>query len=233
MQSNEDIQFRTILDEANAHYTTGRYVDAAKTFEHLSSVCVKNENFEDMLYFTYRALKAWEFSNKNENIIKLYQRIGILSLKFSTKNAMDLAVNCTDSITKAKYYNIIQNNLKFLNEDERRIPIVNELIQLYENILIVTDNYNNKKDLFEKIIDLADDIDNINLKNKYTMILAKSIEKEGDWQLKNSSFDAEEIANRLYMQSINILKNLDNSKSERMRNKLNKKIDKNLMNIEN
>ena len=52
--TTEDIEFKTFLDEAEAHYTTGRYVDAAKTFEHLSSLCAKADQIEDMLYFIYK-----------------------------------------------------------------------------------------------------------------------------------------------------------------------------------
>lgn len=233
MQSIDNSQFETILQEANAHYDTGRFTDAAKTFEHLSSVCIKEERFEDMLYFSYRALKAWDNTDNFERMIKLYQKIGILTLKFSTKLAIDQGEGSTDAREKARLFNIAQANFALLGEKERRLSVVEELLELYKLILKNTDNYSSGKEILVKMINMAKIMNDMSLIEKYSLDLSKLIEKEGDYQLKNASFDAEEIASRLYKQAIDVFRDLDTTKMEKRIVKIQKKIENNRVQLEN
>ena len=47
-------KFHLILEEAETNYSTSRFKDAAKTFEHLAQQCIDNKLHEDMVYFFYR-----------------------------------------------------------------------------------------------------------------------------------------------------------------------------------
>ena len=46
-------------DEAQRHFETGRYVDAAKTYEHLSRKMAKSGEFFNMLRYAVEAVHAW------------------------------------------------------------------------------------------------------------------------------------------------------------------------------
>ena len=203
MTSIEDmVAFETILDEANAHYSTGRFVDAAKTFEHLSSMCIKSKKFDDMLYFIYRALIAWSNEENIFNKIKLYQRVGIFSLKFSTKLAIEELEHSVSKSTKLELLTIIQKNLIFLDEKDKRLEILSQMVPILSELVEIEDEYIKKKAFIEQSIEINEELeDNLERDN---LILMKGLltEKEADYQLKHAKFDAEEVAERLYVEAM-------------------------------
>ncbi|MCY3412539.1 MAG: hypothetical protein INQ03_12950 [Candidatus Heimdallarchaeota archaeon] len=225
MQNEEIMQFNSIYDEAKAHFDTGRYVDAAKTLEHLISECIRFEKYEDMFYFVYRALIAWYEAGKLENVIRLYQKIGIFSIKYSTKRAIELSEKSIDLSERGRLLNIVQKNLSYLDQQDKRTKVIFELVDLYEELINLNDDYLIQKDLYEKSIELVQIVGATAKQNQLEHKLAELLLTEGDYQLKHASFDAEEIALRLYLQAKNSLTQDPDSKQ-------NKKIDKKIKKME-
>lgn len=198
------VAFETILDEANAYYTTGRFVDAAKTFEHLSSMCIKSKKFDDMLYFTYRALNAWSNEDRTTNKLKLYQRVGVFSLKFSTKLALEALERSINNIEKLELMTIIKKNLIYLDEKIKRDEIMINMLPIITELIQIEDEYIRKKELIDNAIELHTELNNSQEKEKLIFKKGSLIEKEADYQLQFAEFDPEEVAERLYVESLEI-----------------------------
>lgn len=224
MTSIEDtVAFETILDEANAHYSTGRFVDAAKTFEHLSSMCIKSKKFDDMLYFIYRALIAWSNEKSVYNKLRLYQRVGIFSLKFSTKLAMEELEQSISISKKLDLLIIIQKNLVYLDEKEKRIEILTQMIPIITDMIAIEGEYIKRKALIEHSIEIHEELNNN--QEIEEMIFKKGIliEEEADYQLVNADFDADEVAERLYVEAMAYFMRLNKKKEmNRVSSKLKK-----------
>lgn len=194
--------FDLILQEANDNYYSGRFEDSANTFEHLSSMCVKMELYEDMIYFIYRALVSWSSINRVDRMIKIYQRIGLFSIKLSSQLAKQIVDTSYDLFEKVEFLEIIAKNLVNTGEMEKRKQVLIDLVIHYEELLDFENiDYIIKKGYYEKIISLLDEINDSTKLKKYKSRLAEFICKRGDLMLKESNFDPELVAAQYYYEA--------------------------------
>ena len=202
-RNNIDIDnFDMILQEANDNYYSGRFEDAANTFEHLSSMCVKMELYEDMIYFIYRALVSWSSINRADRMIKIYQRIGLFSIKLSSQLAKQVVDSSYDLFEKVEFLEIIAKNLANTGERDKREQILIELVKHYEELLDLDNiDYIVKKGYFESIISLLEEINDPTRLKKFKSSLAEFICKRGDLMLKESNFDPELVAAQYYYEA--------------------------------
>ncbi len=202
-RNNIDVDnFDMILQEANDNYYSGRFEDAANTFEHLSSMCVKMELYEDMIYFIYRALVSWSSINRADRMIKIYQRIGLFSIKLSSQLAKQVVDSSYDLFEKVEFLEIIAKNLANTGERDKREQILIELVKHYEELLDLDNiDYIVKKGYFESIISLLEEINDPTRLKKFKSSLAEFICKRGDLMLKESNFDPELVAAQYYYEA--------------------------------
>ena len=202
-RNNIDIDnFDMILQEANDNYYSGRFEDSANTFEHLSSMCVKMELYEDMIYFIYRALVSWSSINRADRMIKIYQRIGLFSIKLSSQLAKQVVDSSYDLFEKVEFLEIIAKNLANTGERDKREQVLIELVKHYEELLGLDNiEYIVKKGYFESIISILEEINDPSRLKKFKSILAEFICKRGDLMLKESNFDPELVAAHYYYEA--------------------------------
>ena len=202
-RNNIDVDnFDMILQEANDNYYSGRFEDAANTFEHLSSMCVKMELYEDMIYFIYRALVSWSSINRADRMIKIYQRIGLFSIKLSSQLAKQVVDSSYDLFEKVEFLEIIAKNLANTGERDKREQVLIELVKHYEELLDLDNiDYIVKKGYFESIISLLEEINDPTRLKKFKSSLAEFICKRGDLMLKESNFDPELVAAQYYYEA--------------------------------
>ena len=48
--SDIEIKMNILIEEANANYNANRFKDAARTFEHLITLAIKNDEPEEAIY---------------------------------------------------------------------------------------------------------------------------------------------------------------------------------------
>jgi len=85
-------QIDLLKSEAEANYSASRWEDSAKTYEHLVSLAQNNNDFEQAIAFALAAIKAWsKIPEKKNRINKLYQAVGLISLKKATIGFEELA----------------------------------------------------------------------------------------------------------------------------------------------
>lgn len=187
--------FDNLLEEAETNFKSSRYENAAKTFEHIAHMCIEMKYFEDMLYFTYRAIVSWIQANKMINVIRLYQKLAIHSLKLSTLQAITTIDSTIDLENKADLIRLAQQNLKHLNENEKRRPLIDSLVTLYEKFGDdYSLNYNEKIVYLERSIELLKEIQDFDRLKSITIKLACLIETNAIQILKTSDFDAELVS---------------------------------------
>lgn len=194
--------FDILLQEAEANFNSSRYYNAAKTFEHLLQMCIDVNNYEDMIYFAYRAAVSWSQANQTKRIIQLYQKLAINTMKLSTVLAVSALENSKDLIEKAEFIKLAQENLKFLNEEEKRKPLVEMLLDLYDKFSNDYSLDHNEKVVFiERAIRLLIDIkDNERIK-LLKFKLAGLTESNANYTLNNSEFDAELVSAHQLMEA--------------------------------
>ncbi len=219
--------FNILLAEAYDNYDTGRFEDAGKSFEHLASLCVKMENYADMYYFIYRALIAWKISNRMDRIYKVYQRIGIFSVKLSSKIIEAYIPEIFDLFEKEEMFNALKSNYIMLGDKKNVETINTQLMEIYEDII---NNYElefRKMTTYQqKYIDLCHEIGNVKQEVKQKQKMAKYIEKYAKFTLENGEFDPEYVAIKLYKEALNIYKNLKDEKNIKKINNIIEKIEK-------
>ncbi|MHA2250833.1 MAG: hypothetical protein ACXAD7_10735, partial [Candidatus Kariarchaeaceae archaeon] len=83
----------------------------------------------------------------------------------------------------------------YLNENEKRIPLVRTLAQIYDKFALdATIDYNDRIMYLERTIKLFHDIQDTEKENIYTVRLAELIENNTNNILNSSGFDQEFVA---------------------------------------
>jgi hypothetical protein len=198
-------QFHLILEEAEANYSTSRFMDAGKAFEHLAQLCIDNKLHEDMVYFFYRAIVSWVQSNQALNVIKDYQKLAVTCLKLSTLKVFAEIESSVDLVEKAELLRLAQQNLRYLNEDEKRSQILSTLIEIYEKFGNDTSlDYNEKVKFIERAVNLSYEMDDTARTTTLKLQLAKITEIQAQQVLSEKSFDSELVAAHLYIKAAKI-----------------------------
>jgi hypothetical protein len=100
--SDIDGKMNVLIEEANANYNAKRFKDAARTFEHLISLAIKNEEPEEAIYFAYRAADCWKSEKNLMNRALTFLEIGNLAHNFGAQIANVLVLKSKDIEQKAK-----------------------------------------------------------------------------------------------------------------------------------
>ena len=95
-------KMNVLIEEANANYNAKRYKDAARTFEHLISLAIKNEEPEEAIYFAYRAADCWRSEKNLMNRALTFLEIGNLAHSFGAQIANVMVLKTKDIEIKAK-----------------------------------------------------------------------------------------------------------------------------------
>ncbi len=133
-----DLEFNTYLEEAEINYNNQRYKDAASTFEYLIRHSIRDENYLDVIHFSYRAIDAWEKAGNRQKALHLWKNLGIFSLKVASKLASDSASESPTVEYKIELLEILEDTLEYLNNDEYRDNILEEL---YNNYILLSQEY--------------------------------------------------------------------------------------------
>lgn len=100
--SDLDVKMNILIEEANANYNANRFKDAARTFEHLISLAIKNDEPEEAIYFAYRTADCWKKEKGEMNRSLLFLQIGNLAHNFGAEIADRLANKTKNKEEKAK-----------------------------------------------------------------------------------------------------------------------------------
>lgn len=124
----------TILEEGIAHYKTRRFVDAAKSFKHLTRIAISNTEFEDAIYFFYRELLAWNMSKELDQIVKTWADLAEFALKNTARVAMQAADEEKHPLKRATILKTAIKSLISLGEHAEaqrvREVLLNDLLQI-------------------------------------------------------------------------------------------------------
>jgi hypothetical protein len=135
-------------------------------------------------------------------MIKIYQRIGLFSIKLSSQLAKQVVDSSYDLFEKVEFLEIIAKNLAYTGEKDKREQVLIELVNHYEELLDFENvEYIIKKGYYENIISLLEELNETTKINKYKSKLAEFICNRGDVMLKESNFDPELVAAQYYYEA--------------------------------
>ncbi|MBY8999694.1 MAG: hypothetical protein KGD64_02145 [Candidatus Heimdallarchaeota archaeon] len=100
--SDVEKKMNILIDEANANYNASRFKDAARTFEHLISLAIKNSEPEEAIYFAYRAADCWKKEKNDMNRTLIFKDIAKLAFNFSAQIAEDIVKKSSKQEDKAR-----------------------------------------------------------------------------------------------------------------------------------
>ncbi len=132
--SDVEVKMNTLLDEANANFEASRFKDAARTFEHLVSLAIQNNDPEEAIYYAYRAAYSWKMDKNKTNRINSFKLIGELSFSVASVLAEDVAIHTQDLEEKAKSLATAGQCL-FFKERERGKQLLLKALDIYQKLL--------------------------------------------------------------------------------------------------
>ena len=166
-----------LISEANAHYETKRYKDAAKTFAHLIDLTLKNNDPEEAIYFGYRVADCWKKEKNELNRAKTFRLIAeiansstaLVSESYAkrTKNLLEkaelliIAGESYFSSNKVKAKEKIKKAIELLDQIEKKETklekkekILNEIVKAVK----LTGNTRKLKTVNTKLIEIKKEI---------------------------------------------------------------------------
>ena len=100
--SDIEMKMNILIEEANANYNANRFKDAARTFEHLISLAIKNNEPEEAIYFAYRTADCWKKEKNQTNRAHIFLDIGNLAFSFGAQLAEKIEADSKNTEEKAK-----------------------------------------------------------------------------------------------------------------------------------
>ena len=125
------LDYEQTLHEATVNYDNQRFQDSAAAFEYLIRHCAKEGNLVDAIHFSYRAIDAWENAKLDVKKLKVWQNLGIFSLKVVSEVASATIQSTYDLPTKIPFLKLLINTLTYLNDDSNLIRVKKELANVY------------------------------------------------------------------------------------------------------
>ncbi len=113
--SDVEKKMNILIDEANANYNASRFKDAARTFEHLISLAIKNMEPEEAIYFAYRAADCWKKEKNDMNRVLIFKDIAKLAFNFSSQIADNIVKKTKKQEDKAKALDIAGECLLYID----------------------------------------------------------------------------------------------------------------------
>jgi tetratricopeptide (TPR) repeat protein len=100
--SETENKMNILIEEANANYQANRFKDAARTFEHLITLAIQNDEEEEAIYFAYRAADCWRKDKNEMNRAVIFRDIGNLAYSFCSKIIDGYVAKTKNPVDKAK-----------------------------------------------------------------------------------------------------------------------------------
>ncbi len=113
--SDIEKKMNILIDEANANYNASRFKDAARTFEHLISLAIKNLEPEEAIYFAYRAADCWKKEKNDMNRVFIFKDIAKLAFNFSSQIADNIVSKTKKQGEKAKALDVAGECLLYID----------------------------------------------------------------------------------------------------------------------
>ena len=119
--SELESKMNILIEEANANYNTKRFKDAARTFEHLISLSIQNDEPEEAIYFAYRAADCWKKDKNLLNRAQTFTKMGNLANNFGAQIAEQFAIKTKDIEEKAKALHIAGECLLHVKPEKAKV----------------------------------------------------------------------------------------------------------------
>ena len=134
--SDIENKMNILIEEANANYNTKRFKDAARTFEHLITMAITNEEPEEAIYFAYRAADCWKKGKNMLNRAYTFTKMAKLSNNFGAQIAEQLVLQTKNLEEKAKALLIAGECLSNIKPEKAKIQFEKSIefsLKLAEN----------------------------------------------------------------------------------------------------
>ncbi|MHA1304213.1 MAG: hypothetical protein ACTSQE_11800 [Candidatus Heimdallarchaeaceae archaeon] len=190
-----------LIDEANAHYETHRYKDAAKTFSHLIDLALKNNDPEEATYFGYRIADCWKKANNELNRAKSFRIIANVAKRSAALVAENYLKKSKDQHSKAEALIIIGDSYLQTNIEKSKEKI-SKAITILEKLIENETNLEKKTNLLYEAANAAELINNKRkIRSIYTKIIKikqeiakKALEKKSLEKLTKALREYEDIS---------------------------------------
>ncbi len=218
--SDVKIDIDVLLKEANANYSTKRYRDAARTFEHLITLAIKNNDPEEAIYYGYRATDCWRKAGKEIQRINSFKHLGILALKFSSKLAEDYSNKTKDLREKANVISIA-GECAALREKDKSNALFEESIKIYNKLIKSAKDEKTKKSLLEEQLRVVNLMGNENDIKKYSTQIVELYITIADRESKKGDPSSLQEALRDYEDALSICEDIQlKEKISKLKNKI-------------
>ncbi|MCG3216700.1 MAG: hypothetical protein KAS63_08250 [Candidatus Heimdallarchaeota archaeon] len=158
--SDTEKKMNILIEEANANYNTQRYKDAARTFEHLISLAIQNDEPEEAIYFAYRAADSWKKGKNPQNRAQTFAKMGSLAFNFGAQIAEQFAIKTKNIEEKAKSLFIAGECLSYLQPEKAKVQF-EQSVEFFQKLAV------KEKDTTKKVQHLRNALEAIRiLKNK-------------------------------------------------------------------
>ena len=209
-----DPNYQVLFDEARANYISGRFPDAAVTFEHLVQLTLKNHDIDNVVYFSYRAAGAWRKAGEEVKAMKVYKDLIMILGKHIIGKAKSYVSNSDNPKELAESLKLLLEISRVFQPSEIQ-SITTELVKTNFELAKEPDRrISEKKTLVETSIQLLRSInapqDEINALLKF---LADIYVQSGHQTLMDGGLDVEYVAAREYENAAKLYEELKEYKT--------------------
>ncbi len=206
-----------VIDEANAHFETGRYKDAAKTLKHIVDRLIKEKNYIDAVYYLYKQLIAWDAIKEREEIADTYFKLGMIGIQQGIQLSMQNVESTPILRSKLQNLNATRKFISKLNSQSTQLDELNKTTTqlMYDVLQSLIDEHDisidEKIEFLRKIIELSDEIDK-GEKSNYEKALATLFKEKGTELLNDQNEFSKEMGLSWLNKSLEIFKRTKSSK---------------------
>lgn len=205
--SDPNIKMNILIDEANANYKANRFKDAARTFEHLITLAIKNSELEEAIYFAYRAADCWKKDKNTMNRAVIFRDIGNMACNFSIQIIESNLSKLKKLDEKAKALEIVgdcqlSRDIKLAKEKFR------ESIDLYNELAEKEKDSNKKVQFLRDALEVTIKLENAKAKKDLMIRIANMYVSNSEKELKKKTPEGIQIALRSYEDALDMFKEL-------------------------
>ncbi len=205
--SDPDIKMNILIEEANANYKANRFKDAARTFEHLITLAIQNDELEEAIYFAYRAADCWKKDKNTLNRAVIFRDIGNMACNFGIQIIESNLSKLKKLDEKAKALEIagdclLGRDVKLAKERYR------ESIDLYNELVKKEKDSNKKVQFLRDALEVTVKLENAKAKKDLMIRIANMYVSNSEKELKKKTPEGIQIALRFYEDALDMFKEL-------------------------
>ena len=220
--SDVEKKMNILIDEANANYNASRFKDAARTFEHLISLAIKNVEPEEAIYFAYRAADCWKKEKNDINRVLIFKDMAMLAFNFSSQIADNIVKKSKKQEDKAKALDASGECLLYIDPAAAKQKLI-ESIKISSKLAETAKTEENKINFLLNALESAKKLsDNKQIKELQVQI-ANRHANNAESQMKKGSPENLQIALRAFEDALEVYSEL---KLKEDTQRMSKKIDK-------